>query len=58
MCGRVLIGLAVTLITAANLPIWSISFVNPTMARLKNAGPPKTHHGHPEPLGPRTKAGR
>ena len=27
------------------LPIWSITFLNPTMARLKNAGPPKTHHG-------------
>jgi Fe-S oxidoreductase/FAD/FMN-containing dehydrogenase len=39
-------------ITDAQLPIWSISFLNPTMARLKNAGPPKTHHGHPEPVGP------
>jgi Fe-S oxidoreductase/FAD/FMN-containing dehydrogenase len=35
------------------LPLWSISFVNPTMAALKNAGPPKTHHGHPEPAGPK-----
>jgi Fe-S oxidoreductase/FAD/FMN-containing dehydrogenase len=34
-------------IAAAELPIWSISFLNPTMARLKNAGPPKTHQGHP-----------
>jgi Fe-S oxidoreductase/FAD/FMN-containing dehydrogenase len=34
-------------INAAELPIWSVSFVNPTMAHLKNAGPPKTHHGHP-----------
>lgn len=34
-------------IAAAELPIWSISFLNPTMAKLKNAGPPKTHHGHP-----------
>jgi Fe-S oxidoreductase/FAD/FMN-containing dehydrogenase len=41
------LGEALRLITAAELPIWSISFINPTMARLKNAGPPKTHHGHP-----------
>ncbi len=34
-------------VTAAELPVWSVSFVNPAMARLKNAGPPKTHHGHP-----------
>jgi Fe-S oxidoreductase/FAD/FMN-containing dehydrogenase len=40
-------------ITAARLPIWSISFVNPAMAALRNAGPPKTHHGRPEPSGPR-----
>ncbi|MDE3075521.1 MAG: FAD-binding oxidoreductase [Chloroflexota bacterium] len=31
---------------AAELPIWSVSFLSPTMGRLKNAGPPKTHHGH------------
>jgi Fe-S oxidoreductase/FAD/FMN-containing dehydrogenase len=35
------------------LPVWSITFLNPTMARLKNAGPPKTHQGHPQPAGPR-----
>jgi Fe-S oxidoreductase/FAD/FMN-containing dehydrogenase len=40
-------------IVQARLPIWSIAFVNPTMARLKNAGPPKTHQGHAEPSGPR-----
>ena len=40
-------------ITETNLPIWSISFVNPTMAALKNAGPPKTHQGHPLPQGPK-----
>ncbi len=34
------------------LPVWSVSFLNPTMARLKNVGPPKTHQGHPEPAGP------
>jgi Fe-S oxidoreductase/FAD/FMN-containing dehydrogenase len=43
---------AVRAITAAKLPIWSISFINPTMAALKNAAPPKTHHGHPLPSGP------
>jgi Fe-S oxidoreductase/FAD/FMN-containing dehydrogenase len=40
-------------VTDARLPIWSMTFLNPTMARLKNAGPPKTHHGHPTPTGPR-----
>ena len=39
--------------TQAGLPVWSVSFINPKMAELKNAGPPKTHHGHPEPAGPR-----
>jgi FAD/FMN-containing dehydrogenase len=43
---------ALTMVTAQKLPIWSITFVNPTMARLKNAGPPKTHQGHPLPSGP------
>lgn len=38
-------------IAAAELPIWSISFINPVMAKLKNAGPAKTHHGHPLHLG-------
>jgi Fe-S oxidoreductase/FAD/FMN-containing dehydrogenase len=33
-------------ITETKVPVWSISFVNPTMAALKNAGPPKTHQGH------------
>ena len=28
------------------------------MARLKNAGPPKTHQGHPEPAGPTAAGGR
>jgi FAD/FMN-containing dehydrogenase len=38
---------ALGLITDQRLPIWSMTFLNPTMARLKNAGPPKTHQGHP-----------
>ncbi|MGQ9684009.1 MAG: FAD-binding and (Fe-S)-binding domain-containing protein, partial [Anaerolineae bacterium] len=29
------------------LPIWSISFINPTMADLKNRVPPRLEHGHP-----------
>jgi Fe-S oxidoreductase/FAD/FMN-containing dehydrogenase len=29
------------------LPLWSVSFINPTMARLKNMAPPKMEHGHP-----------
>jgi Fe-S oxidoreductase/FAD/FMN-containing dehydrogenase len=45
-------------ITEARLPIWTISFVNPAMAALKNAAPPKTHHGHPEPSGPRLPGDR
>jgi Fe-S oxidoreductase/FAD/FMN-containing dehydrogenase len=44
---------ALRLVTERRLPIWSVSFLNPTMARLKNAGPAKTHQGHPEPGGPR-----
>jgi FAD/FMN-containing dehydrogenase len=39
-------------VVKAKLPLWSISFVNPTMATMKNAGPPKTHQGHPLPQGP------
>ncbi|HHS97965.1 MAG TPA: FAD-binding oxidoreductase [Chloroflexi bacterium] len=29
------------------LPLWSVSFINPQMARLKNQRPPKMEHGHP-----------
>jgi FAD/FMN-containing dehydrogenase len=43
---------ALRMIIEQDLPIWSISFLNPTMAKLKNAGPPKTHHGHALPRGP------
>jgi Fe-S oxidoreductase/FAD/FMN-containing dehydrogenase len=31
----------------AKLPLWSVSFINPTMARLKNKLPPRLEHGHP-----------
>jgi Fe-S oxidoreductase/FAD/FMN-containing dehydrogenase len=29
------------------LELWSVSFTNPTMARLANQAPLRTHHGHP-----------
>ena len=29
------------------LPLWSLSFVNPDMVRLVNRSPLRTHHGHP-----------
>ncbi len=45
-------------ITEARLPIWSVSFLNPTMAALKNAGPARTHQGHPLPTGPQLPEGR
>ncbi len=34
-------------IVREELPIWSISFINPNMARLKNQRPSKKEHGHP-----------
>ncbi|MDH4217573.1 MAG: FAD-binding oxidoreductase [Candidatus Aminicenantes bacterium] len=30
-----------------NLPIWSLVFINPRMAEMKNRAPVLTHHGHP-----------
>lgn len=30
-----------------NLPIWSIVFINPRMAEMKNRAPAMLHHGHP-----------
>jgi Fe-S oxidoreductase/FAD/FMN-containing dehydrogenase len=38
---------AVEQIVREKLPVWSINFINPTMARLKNQLPPKLEHGHP-----------
>ncbi|MGE5370408.1 MAG: FAD-binding and (Fe-S)-binding domain-containing protein [Solirubrobacterales bacterium] len=29
------------------VPLWSVSFINPDAARLKNQLPPHLHHGHP-----------
>jgi Fe-S oxidoreductase/FAD/FMN-containing dehydrogenase len=30
-----------------DLPIWSVIFINPRMAEMKNRAPVRTHHGHP-----------
>ncbi|MGB8656593.1 MAG: FAD-binding and (Fe-S)-binding domain-containing protein [Candidatus Zixiibacteriota bacterium] len=32
---------------ASRLPIWSVVFINPTMAELKNRAPLMEHYGHP-----------
>ncbi len=34
-------------IIEADLPIWSLVFINPRMAELKNRAPLLEHHGHP-----------
>jgi Fe-S oxidoreductase/FAD/FMN-containing dehydrogenase len=34
-------------IEAADLPIWSMCFINPRMAQLKNEAPVRMHNGHP-----------
>lgn len=34
-------------IIAHNLPVWSVIFINPKMAELKNRAPLQTHHGRP-----------
>jgi Fe-S oxidoreductase/FAD/FMN-containing dehydrogenase len=41
--------LAATLeaVAARELPLWSVSFINPAMAQLKNRRPPKVEHGRP-----------
>ncbi|MBU0495873.1 MAG: FAD-binding oxidoreductase [Chloroflexi bacterium] len=38
---------AVQQIAGDKLPLWSASFINPTMARLKNQAPAKLEHGQP-----------
>jgi Fe-S oxidoreductase/FAD/FMN-containing dehydrogenase len=30
------------------LPLWSVIFINPRMAEMKNRAPLRTHHGHPD----------
>lgn len=37
---------ALTAIRQAELPFWSISFINPTMAHIRNNLPPHMEHGH------------
>lgn len=34
-------------IIAQDLPVWSVVFINPRMAEMKNRAPVLTHHGHP-----------
>lgn len=34
-------------IVEQDLPIWSLTFINPRMAELKNRAPLALHHGHP-----------
>src|SRR5665648_358179 len=38
---------AIQAVGANNIPIWSVSFLNPAWADMKNRAPAKTHHGHP-----------
>lgn len=38
---------AVEAITASDLPIWSMVFINPRMAEMKNRAPLREHAGHP-----------
>jgi Fe-S oxidoreductase/FAD/FMN-containing dehydrogenase len=46
---RDLSSLAATLrqIDASDIPLWSVSFTNPQMSRLKNQFPPQLEHGEP-----------
>jgi Fe-S oxidoreductase/FAD/FMN-containing dehydrogenase len=34
-------------IIGRRLPLWSVVFINPRMAEMKNRAPVRTHHGHP-----------
>ena len=34
-------------IVTADLPLWSLVFINPRMAELKNRAPLREHNGHP-----------
>src|SRR5665811_1121980 len=34
-------------IAEASIPLWSVSFINPSAVRLGKQLPAKTHHGHP-----------
>ncbi len=39
-------GVALNAIREATLPLWSVNFINPRMAELKNQLPPPMEHGH------------
>jgi Fe-S oxidoreductase/FAD/FMN-containing dehydrogenase len=41
------LGEAMVRIAAAQVPLWSVSFINPAAVRLGKTLPAKTHHGHP-----------
>jgi hypothetical protein len=34
-------------VAATDLPIWSITYINPRMAEMKNRAPLLEHNGHP-----------
>ncbi|WP_214044241.1 FAD-binding and (Fe-S)-binding domain-containing protein [Methanomethylovorans sp.] len=36
---------AITLVGEHKVPLWSVSFINPEWAQMKNRAPPKTHYG-------------
>ncbi len=38
---------ALRAVAKEQLPLWSVTFINPEMTRLKNQLPPKLEHGHP-----------
>ena len=38
---------AMNAVVKSDLPIWSIVFINPRMAEMKNRAPQFLHHGHP-----------
>lgn len=38
---------AIELVRERKVPLWSVSFINPEWAQMKNRAPPKTHYGEP-----------
>ena len=40
---------ALRALAAEALPLWSVSFINPKMAKLRRELPPRLEHGHPVP---------
>ncbi|OMH40937.1 FAD-binding and (Fe-S)-binding domain-containing protein [Desulfurobacterium indicum] len=43
------IGSAINFLFDNNVPVWSVSFINPEACHVKNIFPPPAPHGHPEP---------